>query len=241
MNKIINYFKGVNWKNILIYTVGILLLLLVLQTVRTCNKQDKIEEQSGLISSLNDTVKVWKDKNGLSHSKIEVITTKDPSDFTKIKGLEGENKKLQDKVKQYENKIKNGGSVTNFTSETKTQIVTKTIVDTVRIAENVYPVYKSDFDLQGWVKGNVEARPDSIKINQTVVNEYTVVIGEDKQGFLGMGKPKPFVEVTNLNPYSTTPVLKTYKVDTKVKKKGWLYFVGGVLVGGATTVYLINK
>lgn len=222
---------------ILMYVVSGLLLMTILLLANKCSNDSKINEQAGLINSLNDTVKVWKGKDGLSHSSNSVVTTRDPQDFIKLKGQSEEIQKLQAKVKEYEKKIKNGGSVTNFSSETKTVTVTKTKVDTVVIDNTKQLVYSSDFNKEDWVVGDVVARPDSTTVNLKVKNEYTVVIGYDKTGFLGLGKQVPFSEITNLNPYSTTPTLKTYQVDVKRRNRAVLPaialgigIVGGILI-----------
>ena len=216
--------------------------LIVILSVRSCKQGDKIVEQTGLLSSLNDSVKVWKDKDGLNHSKTEAIVTKNPDDFINLPNLSEENKKLQEQVKKYKNQIKNGGSVTNFTSDTKATITVPTKVDSVYYPKDglisAKPVYKSDFDLGGWVKGSTEARPDSTKIDLSLKNEYTVVIGEDKTGFLGTGKAKPFVEVTNLNPYSVTPTVKTYSVDQKQSKGAFWKYTTVILTVVAGTLII---
>lgn len=233
--------KKLPWDKIFVYGFMIVLLLFIVQTVRTCKKESTIEEQSSLINSLNDSVKITKNKDGSTTSKVETIRTKDPDDFIKIKNLTGDNKKLQEAVIKYEKQLKNGGSVTNFSSVTETKIVEKTIVDTIIIDSTRYLTYSGNFNKGGWVIGSVKANPDSIKVDLKVNNEYTVVIGEDKQGFLGLGKAKPFTLITNANIYSTTPTMKTYAVDTRTGNK-WIVpsaiaFALGV-VGG---IILLNQ
>ena len=65
--------------------------------------------------------------------------------------------------------------------------------------------------------GNAIARKDSLHLNQKIINEYSVVIGEESQGWF---KPKKtFVEVINLNPFSETTKLRTYQVESKPIKR----------------------
>lgn len=233
--------KKLPWDKIFFYGFMIVLLLFAVQTVRTCKKESTIQEQSSLINSLNDSVKITKNKDGSSTSKIDAIITKDPDDFIKIENLTGDNKKLQEQVEKYKKQIKNGGSVTNFTTITETEIKENTRVDTVVIDSTKSLSYSADFNKGGWVMGSVIARRDSINIALRVKNESTVVIGYDKQGFLGLGKGKPFALLTSLNPYSTTPTIKTYAVDMRTGNQ-WIVPSAIVLALGIVgTIILLNQ
>jgi hypothetical protein len=224
---------------ILMYVVAGLLLLSILLTVRTCRQSDKIDEQTGLINSLNTKAKTWKDEQGKSHTKNTAVITENPKDFLNLKDQSEEIQKLQEQIKKYEKQIKKGGSVTNFTSTTAVTTTVPTKVDTVVVDNTKQLVYKSNFNKEGWVFGNVIASQDSTIINVGTKDEYTVAIGYDKTGFLGLGKPIPFSEITNHNKYSTTPYVKTYQVDVKSKRNTWvvpsaialgLGVVGGILL-----------
>lgn len=225
---------------ILSLVIVLLIGAITFSTLRTCSAEDKVKEQLSMINSLNDTVKIWKDKDGLSNTSNSVITTQNPDDFTNLKNLSEENKKLQADVKKYKDKIKNGGNVTNFGSNTEASSTTITKVDTVTIDNTKQLVYSSSFDKEGWVTGDIVARTDSTTVNVKVKNEYTVVIGYDKTGFLGLGKPIPFSQVTSLNPYSSTPTLKTYQVDIK-RKRTWVVPTVIALGVGVVTGVLISK
>ena len=65
------------------------------------------------------------------------------------------------------------------------------------------------------VIGKVVASHDSTKLDLKIKNEYSIIIGEEKDGFL---KKKSFVEIINKNPYSMTESLRTYEVSQKKKK-----------------------
>lgn len=227
---------------ILLWIVGGLLLASIFLTVRTCRQSDKISEQTSLINSLNTKPKIWKDEEGKSHTKNTAVTTEKPKDFINLKDQSPEIQRLQEQVKKYEKQLKKGGSVTNFTSTTSATATVPTKVDTVVVDNTKQAVYKSEFNKEGWVFGNVEARADSTIINVGTKDEYTVAIGYDKTGFLGLGKPIPFSEITNHNKYSTTPYVKTYQVDVKGKKNGWvLPTVIGTVVGVVGTTLILKK
>lgn len=236
--------KPINWTKVLLYAVCITLVSFGIQTYRISKKNTTIEDQTSIINGLNDSAKVWKDKQGKLNVKTGVIVTSNPKDFIKIKNLEGQNKKLQDEVKNYEKEIKNGGSVTVFKTETKVKAVTTTkIIDTVFVPiqgeEKPMPVYTSDFNLNGWVIGNTVAKPDSTTVNMKIYDDFSVIIGEDKKGFLGLGTPVPFGLIKSSNPYTAIPESKTYKVQMPKKKGKWILPTAiGFVIGVAGTIYV---
>ena len=202
----------------------VLIIILSFFIVRSCNQDKIISEKTNLISSLNDTIKIWKDKNGISHSKTEVIKTSSVNNFLKQNVKDEETKELQNTVKKDKNRLGKQGSVTKFNGIIEFEKEIPTLRDTIYIPKDGLvikkSVYNSSFDMDGWVVGSIKASEDSTKINLKVKNDYTVIIGEEKTGFLGLGKRKPFVEVTNKNPYSETTSLKTYQVENyKIKRK----------------------
>ena len=203
----------------------VLIIILSFFIVKSCNQDKIISEKTNLINALNDTVKIWKDKNGISHSKTEVIKASSISDFLKQNVKDKETKELQNVVKENKNRLGKQGNVTKFNGVVKFETEIPTLRDTIHISKNGLvikkPIYNSSFDMDGWVVGSVTASEDSTKINLRIKNDYTVIIGEEKMGFLGLGKRKPFVEVTNKNPYSETTSLKTYQVENyKIKRFG---------------------
>lgn len=218
MNKIKEFLKR-NWA----YLLGILLALtLIFRNYQYDNLKYKLNEQTNLIKSLNDTTQFWKDKDSLNHAKISVIETDKVNSFLEVQNLKGENKDLQNLVKNYKNKLtKPGNSATNIKTETKydTSFITNTQVDsnsnycndTINDTINnnwIHATYQSYFRSKSERLTNF-----SLSINQ----DYSVIIGEDRQGLF---KPtKTFVEVLNHNPYTRTNVVKTYQVSqTRVKR-----------------------
>ena len=92
----------------------VLIIVLSFFIVRSCNQDKIISEKTNLINALNDTVKIWKDKNGISHSKTEVIKTSSISDFLKQNVKDKETKELQNVVKENKNRLGKQGNVTKF-------------------------------------------------------------------------------------------------------------------------------
>lgn len=226
------------------YIISIIVILILISlTMKTCSQNNTIKEKDSLINSLNDTVKIWKDKQNISHTKSQIIETSNVKDFLEIKNLKNENKILQEEVLKYKSKIKKGGSVTVATTNVNTKISSKSkIIDSTFIIEDKkYPIYTSNFNKNEWIKGTIKAGPDSIIIDPLKIKiEQTFIIGEDRTGFLGLGRPKPFIEVVNKNPYAETEKLKTYQVDIKSKNKNKTWFIIGTVMG-ATGMYFLIK
>ena len=198
--------------------IAILVVIIVILYFTNISYQKEARENANLVISLNDTLKTWKDKDSLSHAKIQIIETERAKDFLSLQSKDEEIIKLQKTVKQYEKQIKNQGSVTNFTSETK--IITKDSLVTDSVCgkcsfyfSNSNPWYSVDASVSPTETPNQL----SLSLDLKVKNEYSVIIGEEKQGLFK--KPKPFVEVLNHNPYSETESLRTYQVSNNVRVK----------------------
>ena len=198
--------------------IAILMVIIAILYFTNISYQKEAKENANLVISLNDTLKTWKDKDSLSHAKIQIIETERTKDFLSLQSKDEEIIKLQKTVKQYEKQIKNQGSVTNFASETK--IITKDSLVTDSVCgkcsfyfSNSNPWYSVDASIYPTETPNQV----SLSLDLKVKNEYSVIVGEEKQGLFK--KPKPFVEVLNHNPYSETESLKTYQVSNNVRVK----------------------
>lgn len=199
------------------FIIGALLFILALLLMQKCSDYSKAKEANGLVSALNDTVKIWKDKDSASHAIIEIIETYKIRQFKYLQNKDAQINELQQLVIKYEDRIKNNGSVTTFKDKIiiKDKFITK--VDTIIVYNDNYLVkelqFKSDFDMKGWVVGNIVANKDSTSLNLKIKNEYVVVLGYEKQGLF---KPKkPYAEVINKNPYSELTQLRSYQVKIK--------------------------
>lgn len=216
-------------KKVRISTVVIIVLfLLLLLSINQCNNDSVKNSLNTTI--LNDNQKTFKDKDSLNHTTNTVIES-NTKEFTNLKIKDEQIKSLQELVKKYKKQLASKGSVTHFKSETKINHSFPR-VDTVYVEvvyENdqtditrpthayFYPIKLKDEKDKVWVDGSAFANEQVLDLKLKTVNEYSVVIGEESQGWF---KPKkPFVEVTNLNPYSETTKLKTYQVETKPAKK----------------------
>lgn len=237
-----------------IYQVLILILLALLGFSIWLGRNAAIDrdEQKELNLAMSDTLHQYKDKDSLNHGRIALLETQNVNTFLDLYTKDKEIAKLQASVEANKKYLKEQGSVTNFTSETNIKTSTPTTV--VETSDPGSPIYKSPFNLRNkgitWVSGSVVASRDSTLVDLKVRNEYSLVIGEEPTGFLGLGKPKPFADVKNLNPWSETTDLRSYQVNLPKPKKvhiglGVFYGFGAEfkpqpLIGGGILYDFIN-
>ena len=203
------------------FSVIILLLLISFITYKCNNDNSKLTK-----TIVNDNQVTFKDKDSLNHTKNNVIEG-NTKEFIDLQVKDKEINELQELVKKYKKQLYNKGNATNFTSETKVNnsfsikkdtVETKIINnDTIKLHKYIYDINLKDNKGVEWITGNAVATKDSLHLQQKIINKYSVIIGEESQGWF---KPKkPFVEVINLNPFSETTKVKTYQVETKPVKK----------------------
>lgn len=191
--------------------VLVVLLILLVASVQTCRVHyKKSSENENLIESLNDTIKIWRDKDGLSHSKIQIIETTNANSFLKLKIKDKEIIELQEQVKKYKDWLKNQGSITIFTSTTQFDTIYESKIIPSEINDSSFLAEINN----EWIQTKFGYRNDSTFYNLKVYNKYSIVLGEEKDGLF---KRKSYVEITNYNPYSETTSLRTYQVSQNKK------------------------
>ena len=226
---------------------GVLVLLVAIFSIKGCNKaKDKTEEILKVLEDSQDTMITVINEDSSSTSIIKVIETSDVDDFVDLPINDSTIIALQEKVKHYKDELDKLRSVTTLSTITKwrTKVKTETIyltqIDTIFIpgsdrvvykekfsVDSIFltPTYKSTFDLDGWVQGSVVSNEDSTEVNAFVKDDFTITIGNEKDGFFGESVPYAFV--TSLNPYSRTKNFKTYSVkEDKRSRWGFGPFIG---------------
>lgn len=215
------------------YKEGIILFLLLLVIVlgaRSCSQQQDLSTANSIIEATNSTLVLSKTKEGLLVAKNLALETASEKDFLQLQSKNLEINKLQSLVRNYKSKLNKGGSASIIGTEANIDTKVPTIsIDTTNTEEPSFPTYYSEFNLDNWVIGTISAGKDSTGIKLKFKEELDVVIGRDKTGFLGLGKGKPFSEVTLHNPFNEVKVLKTYSVKEPPTK---YWHIGiGVLYG----------
>ena len=176
-------------------------------------KVGKLQYTKEDISALQDTIKVWKDKDGKNHAKISVLEYESTKHFLDLDTKKGEIWELQQLVKEYKKKLKNKGSVTIITDETVYEEEKKKIPDKAFRGLSIFDTISNNY-----VWSSFGFKNDSSYFKLKVYNKYSLIIAEESQGWF---KPnKTYVEVINDNPYTETKGVRTFLVSQKPKKWG---------------------
>lgn len=197
-------------------------VILVLLLLQQCRKN---KETRGINNTLTEELQTSRNNEGEHVAKMAAFQTRRAQDFVNFATRDSLTLALQKEVKDMKKYLKKQGSVTNITNITHVTAAAETEI--IPTDDKNFPNYKSKFNLDGWVYGETLATKDLTKLSLTVKNEYSVVVGSEKTGFLGLGKRNPFVQVTNKNPYTETKTLKSYQVKMPPPKRFGL----GVFVG----------
>lgn len=222
-------------------------IIVILATLYFNNRRELIEK-SNLYDATQAQLETWIDKDGVNRAKIQSLETSNTKEFLKLATKDDAILELQASVKDMKRYLKKQGSVTNISTETDITTSAETEVIPNKIEPN-FPIYKSNFNLLGnkgesWVFGKSIASKDSTSLDLKIKNKYSLTLGLEPTGFLGLGKGKPFADVKNFNPYSTTESLRTYQVSVPKSKRlglgvtaaygigpnlqtGWFVGVGG--------------
>ena len=186
------------------------LILIIVLALFANRYYGKYQESTQLNDAANAELIVYKDKDGYNRAKIETLQTANYKTFLAFQTQDSAIKELQRVVKENSKYLRERGSVTNF--NTNTSINTSSPTEVTFNPIDSLPEYRSKFDLQGWAFGSTVATKDSTYVKLNVKNKYSLVIGKEPTGLFGLGKGKPFADVKNYNPYSTTESLRTYEV-----------------------------
>ena len=189
----------------------------------------KLTDVEQINSNLKETLITKRTAEGLFVAKIGVLESYNQETFTRLATQDSTIKKLQNLVVQYKKELKKKGSATVIETHATADIVVPTQGDT----SGVSPIYNSTFNLKGWVWGSTRASSDSTKVSLQFREEIDVVIGEESTGFWGLGKKKPFVEVTLNNPYNEVKSLRSYATKVSKEKR---FYVGPVVAYGVNNL-----
>lgn len=196
---------------------GAILFALIIISYSTCNSyKHNYEEQSDLISSMQDSIKLFKNKEGESVAQIALLQG---SRDNLLKIIGNNDEKLAKLLKQKSN----SGTAFNQTIKVDTVLITK--VDTVDgIAE------RNSSLVDKWMNIQIKERDDILRAKIEMRDEVTVAFRDIRQGFL---KPKKsVVEVTNANPYVKIDGVRSFEIPKKkTNTKLWVGIGVGVGAG----------
>jgi hypothetical protein len=204
------------------YVGGALLFALIIIGISNYNKyKHNYEEQSSLITSFQDSIKYYKDKDGKNSAQIALLEGSKENLLKIIGKSDAQLTKL----------LKNGASsgiVFNQTTKFDTIVTIKR--DTVNGVIEFNKSIKNN-----WIDLQVSVKDDSLLTSFETRDSLSVSFQKVKQGFL---KPKKsVVVVTNANPYVNTTGLRSFDIP---QKKSNLKFWFGVGIG-AGAGYLLFR
>jgi hypothetical protein len=206
--------------------IGVAILAVIAFLWRGCQAEAKLAQVETLNKALGDSLVTWRDKEGNFKANITLLEDENADYFTKWNTADSTVVKLQALVTKYKKQLDKKGSATIITTDAEIDITEPTIVerDTAKPCD---PVYKTDFEIMGtgkykdtrWIWGVVHATKDSTTVGMRFHEEIDVVLGQEKTGFLGLGKPRPFAEVTLHNPFNKVSTLRSYSTTPLPAKK----------------------
>ncbi len=218
-------------------TIILAVILAVSLSVSTCDN-NKLQESNDMYVNINDSLKVYKDKDGLNVAKISVLESTKASQFLELKAKDSTIIKLQSLVEQYKKQLKKPGStvaIINTETIIDTMFVTKTVVD----SSNCLKLPYTREIKTKWLYLDYTINSDSTSMFLKTTDELEFVLGEERKGLFK--KPVKFAQVTNNNPFSSTKDLRVYQVKDNSKKHNFALSPGimyGYTVDGTRTIMI---
>lgn len=192
------------------------IIIIVVFAFLLFKSNNKYEELQGLNNANNQKIKTYRDNEGNFIAQITTYESQRVKDFLNFNAINDSlTLRLQEEIKKNKKLLDKQGSVTVIITKGEVETTTETEVTKDEQGE---VVYKSKFDLDGWVFGNSIATKDSTSYNIGYKDEYSIVVGREPTGLLGLGKGKPFAQVTSKNPYNTIKDMRVYQVSLPARK-----------------------
>lgn len=196
------------------FAIAALSALVIFFLVLIDFEKDRLNTENNLLKNSLDTLTKTKNKDGSETAKIALLEN-DTRTFLALKTMDSSIKSLQQEVSKYKSLLDKNGSVTVFSTTTIYNAGSRTSVSGTTL-NPIYTAYSKD---SLWIKWKTIASKDSTHLDLFIKNAYSVVIGQERYGFLRL-KTKPIVQVTNKNPYTTTDAIRAYRVSVKPHKFG---------------------
>lgn len=204
-------------KKIILWIAAAFLILLTVLSLSLLTRERSIRANLyNLYNNSQDTIKFWKNRDGENVARIFVLSTERLQDFITMRTKDDTIARLQSLVKEYKKQLQNQGSATIIQTITKydTTYVTNNLLDTIYFPTSTI----LDSISNRWISSKFGFIRGNTVFSLSVDNLYSVVIGEESGGLFR--KKKPFVEITNHNPYTKTGMLRTYQV-TQTRHSKW--------------------
>ena len=206
-------------------SVALIIALIFMVKMYLGERTSRIEQELLIEASTNE-LKTWKDKNGQSLAKIQVLETRNEKTFLAFKSQDSTIQELQDLVKQNRKLFKNSkGTASIIKSETKIDTIAPTVVSQDSDSNPIYTAFIKD----KWYNINSVATKDSTRVTLNTFHNMSLVMGSESQGLFK--KRKTFATAKDENPHSNIKDMRIYNVTDDVK-----HFVIGPYVGAGATL-----
>lgn len=203
------------------------------------NSVANAKSKDNLYYAIQDTLD--KTRNNLKQeiTKTILIQQENSKSFLALKTKDSTITTLQAEVKANKKQLSNpGSSITDIYTQTKGKFTGKTdsvikTKDSIKVGNIVYiyPEYKSHIIKDKWISADITANKDSTTFSPIINNQYSVLLGGTTKS--------PIVQVTNMNPYTTTTGLRAYQVINNLREKP--YGIGiQIGYGGSLSKGIIN-
>lgn len=191
-------------KEIIKHSLLILTCLLLFVLFSLEKKKAKIKKELALASQ--DSLSFYKNKQGELVGRIQTLQSEKVNTFLQLETKDGEIVALQNLVKEYKRKLGASGSAGIIVIEGDVVTEIETVYDTIKES------YEGDFNLENWVWGGLSIKAGNAKLSLSYRDSIHFVLGEERTGFLGLGKRVPFSDVISKNPYNSITSYRTYQV-----------------------------
>jgi hypothetical protein len=203
----------------------------------------KSEEMSKLYTTSLDSMKSFRNQKGEFISTISVLQASKNSYFLELKTKDSAINHLQDIVKQEQKKNHDVNVALTFYTTTYHHLkdsLKNTIVasdtETIHGVKYIYPTYTHELkDSGNWISGNVIMGRQTFDYTAKFRNDFDIIIGDESAGLF---KRKPFAQITDLNPHTSTQNMKVYQ-KTTTPNKPLINFLEGTALG-AVIVLLVK-
>ena len=212
-----------------------IIVLLVLLYYRSCNKNQRLQNENDLYDALTDTLVKTRNKLNQETSSRKALYS-DLQSFKKLNGIKDSAilalQKAVDKNTLTATIIRNT-TVAVASGSTDTVMARDTIIKDSLIY--VFPEYRKIFR-DRWFLAAITANKNTTMLNFKTYNEFIIKHQWKRQD--GIFKPKSLIiEVTNLNPNTETTSLQSFVFKPK-KQHRMAVFAGGVAIGAAVVLFL---
>lgn len=195
---------------------GLLMLLLAGSITLSMHLYKQKQDAINMFESSQDDLKSHRDALDREVSKISILESAHSRDLLKLATKDSTIVELQSLVRKHRSQLAKAGS-------SATVIKTITEVDTLVVKDTVNT--DGFFFKDEWLTLSIKDQGVThTKLHLELKNDFYVLMGYEKKS---MFKSVPYVEITNLNPYTKTTALRTYRVSVPRQKR----FGVGIYVG----------